>query len=189
MNALEDLDHFLTFALAPSCGVWPGVELRPVVQAPPPTRVPDGWPECLACDVAISVGPDPRGKFSGLCDACHERATLPERVWYRRQVERWRKWSATRFHSELFTSGPDPWQVTLYALNKAMVGFGTAPGCEGTSRAGLDELLGHSVEELVKMTRGGGLPAVAKAKLVAHGRSWFEAWRDSAERTDAEGAC
>ncbi len=191
MDALEEIDHFHTFAYErPSFGAWPGVELRAIIDAPAaPTRVAEGWPACLACEVEITVGPDLRSKFRGLCDGCYETATLPERVWYRRQVERWRKWSATRFHAELFNTGPDPWQVTLYALNKAMVGFGTAPGCEGTSRAGLDEMLGHSVEELVQMTRGNkALPSAARAKLVAHGRAWFEAWRDGAER-DREETC
>lgn len=185
MDLLDEIETFFALALVPPerlCFYGHGSVVTHVTAevSPAPTRSSEAWGECLRCGVAIDVGDGVRGRFRGICDACYPQASPLERAWYRKQVERWRKWSATRFHAEVFKRGPCPWQITLYSLNKLMLGFGTAPGSEGTDRAGLDEHLGVDEDELMRMCRG-ILPVTEPVKLglVAHGARLFALWKDS----------
>ncbi len=167
--------------------------LGPVVRhwspAPPrcSARVSEGWPECLSCGL-VWASSFQRGRHRGLCEGCYVQATPTERRWYRWMVERWRKWSLRRFNARVFRHGPDPWQVTLYTLGKAMLGFATAPGHEGTARAGLDEQLGVPAQELRAICRGDqALSADARRLLVARGEALFQLWKDD-DRDDGEGS-
>lgn len=189
MDLLDEIDTFFVLALAVPAhlcfygrnGVVTHVATE-IVGTPTaaPTRSSETWGECLRCGALVDVGAEVRGRFRGICDGCYPETPPAERAWYRRQIERWRKWSATRFHAEVFKRGPCPWQITLYSLNKLMLGFGTAPGSEGTERAGLDEHLGVDADEIMAMCRGSVdvTPAV-KAGLVEHGARLFALWKDT----------
>jgi hypothetical protein len=140
-------------------------------------RVSAWWPECLECGAEVTRG---RGQFRGLCLPCHADAQPVARRWFASLIERWRKWSKRRFNAEAFGDGdPDPWQVTLYALHKSMLGFDTPEGQQGTPRAGLAERLGVSVSHLESALRGSeSLDEDAKRALVREGAAIMAFWKD-----------
>ncbi len=184
MSLLEDLDNFLGLAFAPV-----GYVSRPVVavsmpavaprEGPPQRksgRVVACWPTCLACDVG-KVEAGTRGQYSGLCDACYVVTSKQSRIWYRKLVERWRKWSATRAHREAFDNEPTPWQLILFSFGTVMVGFETAPGTTA-ERVCLDKLVDMSASELMEVCRGRApLPQLARDKLAQSGVAWLKFWR------------
>lgn len=148
-------------------------------------RVSEGWERCLRCDSTAQYS-----RFGGLCKACRAAVSPTDREWFRGMVDRWRKWSVTRYReSDLFIASPDPWQVTLYGLGRLMLGFETTLGMEGGPRAGLDEILGVPAREIYRACRGTApLSAEAKAKLVEVGpkltRLWSEGEEEEAEEVD-----
>jgi hypothetical protein len=137
------------------------------------SRVKCGWGWCLRCGALLPDGSQAR--YSGLCAACHHEVDAQSRGWYWSMVERWRNLNRKRL--KMFERGPDPWQVTLYALGRLMLGFGTAPGMEGTERAGLDEVLGETVATLQAAMRGRiPLSQQARDRLVLHGPRLVRMW-------------